>query len=90
MEQAQLITPQGERIILPPYIYAKMMEVLAVDRPPPAMTRAEVKRLVAETYGILKGKVKQPLTEALLESRREELEREEREIREWQRRSPNQ
>jgi len=86
MEQAQLITPQGERITLPPHIYVKVMEMLAVDRPPPMMTHEEVEKVIAETYGILKGKVKRPLTEALLESRREELEREERETREWQQR----
>ncbi len=88
MGDAQLITPEGKTIILPEYIYVRVMDMLASGSPPPKMTREQVEKIVAETYGILKDKSKagRPLTEALLESRREEFEREEREIRERQKR----
>jgi hypothetical protein len=84
MEQAQLITPQGERISLPPHIFARMMEWLKVnfppastreeadegDRFPPPMTREEIRAVIQETRGKYAGK--DSMTEALLEMRAEE------------------
>lgn len=93
MEQAILITPQGERIALPPRVFAQIIELLAMEKPaprmrreqvralnqpPPMMTREEINKVIRETRGSLKVKSKRPLTEALLEFRREEREREDR------------
>lgn len=74
MEEAQLITPLGERIVLPAHIYARVMEMLAVDKPPLPMTNDEIEAVIRETRGSLSGKTS--MTEALLRSRREERARE--------------
>jgi len=89
MEQAQLITPQGERITLPPHIYVRVMEMLAVDKPrspmrredaraldkpPRPMTREEIRAVIAETRGKYAGKP--PMTKVLLRIRAEERARE--------------
>lgn len=89
MEHAQLITPQGERIVLPEYIYVRVIDMLAVDKPappirredaraldkpPPPMTREEIRAVIAETRGKYAGKPS--MTEALLQIRAEERARE--------------
>lgn len=86
MAEAKLITPEGATIVLPSHVYTRVMEMLAVDQPPREMTKEELNQVIRETRGSWKVKGRRPLTEALLESRREELEREERKIREQQHR----
>ncbi len=84
MEQAMLITPQGERIALPPHTYALVMEMLRPVKPLPVMDKEELQSLIKETKGMLAGGPS--LTQALLKSRREEREREERRARARRRR----
>lgn len=76
MEQAMLITPQGKKIILPPYVYTAVLEILELYKPPPAMSKEELRTIIDATYGMLADGPS--LTRALLESRREEREREDR------------
>ena len=73
-QQAQLITPQGERIELPTYIYAQVMELLSVDKAPPTMTHDELQTVIRETYGKYAGG--KSMTQALLQMRAEERARE--------------
>ncbi|MBI3913562.1 MAG: hypothetical protein HY327_05165 [Chloroflexi bacterium] len=83
--QAQLITPEGKAIALPEHVYFQPLELLEMERASTPMPKEELEQLIQETKGSLKGR-RRPLTEVLLESRREELEREERGIRERQKR----
>ena len=70
MEQAILITPQGERITLSPEVYEKVRQLIVIEHPAPQMTKEELEQVIKETMGSLKGG--RSLTQALLESRREE------------------
>ncbi|MBI4789258.1 MAG: hypothetical protein HY782_19670 [Chloroflexi bacterium] len=86
MGQAQLITPEGKTIVLPEKVYFRVMEMLEVEKPPRKWTPEEIEAIIQRTRGAWKAEGKRPLTEALLESRREELEREEKKLREYHRR----
>ncbi len=70
MGDAQLITPEGKTIILPEYIYVRVMDMLAIDSPPPKMTREQILQVIKETRGKYAGK--KSMTRTLLEMRREE------------------
>ena len=83
--QPKLITPEGKVIVLPEHVYFQALELLEMERASTPMPKEELEQLIQETKGSLKGG-RRPLTEVLLESRREELEREERGIRERQKR----
>lgn len=91
MNQAQLITPEGKTIVLPEYVYVKVKEMLAaekpallekyaeareLDTPPPLMTPVQVHALIQETMGKYAGK--KSMTKALLRIRAEERTRERR------------
>ncbi len=70
MGQAQLITPEGKTIVLPQYVYSRVIEMLELDKPPKPMTREEIEKVIAETRG--KYASDKSMTQALLEMRREE------------------
>ncbi len=74
MGQAQLITPEGKTIVLPERVYFKVIELLKEEKPPKQMTREEIEEIIKRTRGSLKVEGKRPLTEALLEFRREDRE----------------
>jgi hypothetical protein len=50
-QTAQLITPQGKILSLPPGMYEAILEMLEEWRPAPRATRAEVLALIKETRG---------------------------------------
>ena len=75
MNQAQLITPEGKTIVLPERVYFRVKEILEEEKPPKQMTRAEIVQVIKETCGKYAGKTS--MTQALLETRREERAREE-------------
>ena len=74
MGEAQLIKPNGERIVLPPHIYERVIEMLVVDESIPQLTRDELKQVIAETMGKYAGG--KSMTEALLQMRAEDRTRE--------------
>jgi hypothetical protein len=73
-QTAQLITPQGKILSLPPGMYEVILNVLEEREPAPRSTRAEVLALIEETQGKYAGKP--PLVDALLAERASERERE--------------
>jgi hypothetical protein len=73
-QQAQLITPQGEKIVLPPYVYVQVIEILSSDKPARRMTREELCAAIKETRGKYAGG--KSMTQALLQMRAEERARE--------------
>jgi hypothetical protein len=73
-QQAQLITPQGEKIALPPYVYVQVMEMLSANTTPRRMARDELQAVIKETRGKYAGG--KSMTEALLQMRAEERARE--------------
>jgi hypothetical protein len=75
-QPAQLITPQGEKIELPPYIYAQVMEMLSIDQAPRKMTHAEIQTVIQKTRGKYARAGGKPMTQVLLEMRAEDRARE--------------
>ncbi len=75
MGDAQLITPEGKILVLPPRVYLRVMELLEMDRPAPKMTREQILQVIKETRGKYAGK--RSMTQALLEMRQEERSLEE-------------
>lgn len=73
-QQAQLITPQGEKITLPPYVYAQVMEMLSANSNPRRMARDELQAVIKETRGKYAGG--KSMTQVLLQIRAEERARE--------------
>jgi hypothetical protein len=73
-QTAQLITPQGKILSLPPGMYEAILETLEEWRPTPRATRAEVLALIEETRGKYAGGPS--LVDALLAERATERERE--------------
>jgi len=86
MNQAQLITPEGKTIVLPEHVYFRVIKILEEEKPPRKWTREEIEEIIMRTRGSWKVEGKKPLTQVLLKSRREEFDREERRIRERQKR----
>ena len=86
LTEPRLITPQGKMIVLTPQQYQKVVNSLAINttymvRP----SRDEVRILLADIVGKYAHKIS--LTEALLDERRKDREREEAKIRRYARRS---
>jgi radical SAM superfamily enzyme YgiQ (UPF0313 family) len=79
-QTAQLITPQGKILSLPPGMYEAILETLKEWRPTPRATRAEMRALIEETRG--KYAAGPSLVDALLAERATEREREMRRDRE--------
>lgn len=73
-QTAQLITPQGEILSLPPGMYEAILEALEEWKPAPRSTRAEMLALIEETRG--KYASVPSLVDALLAERAAERERE--------------
>ncbi len=73
-QTAQLITPQGKILSLPPGMYEAILEMLEKWRPAPRAKRAEVLALIKETRG--KYASEPSLVDALLIERAIERERE--------------
>ena len=80
IQTAQLITPQGKLLSLPPGVYEAILEMLEEWRPASQATRAEVRALIDETRG--KYARGPSLVDALLAERATEREREMRRDRE--------
>jgi hypothetical protein len=74
IQAAQLITPQGKVLSLPPEMYEAVLEMLKGWRPVPRATRAEMQALIEETRG--KYAAGPSLVDALLAERATERERE--------------
>jgi hypothetical protein len=74
IQTAQLITPQGKILSLPPGMYEAILETLEEWKPAPQSTRAEVLALIEETRG--KYASEPSLVDALLAERAVERERE--------------
>lgn len=85
LTEARLITPQGKTIILSVDQYRKVAEMLAVQEPPARPSLAEVRSLLEKLRGKYAGGPS--LTQALLEERRQEYQREEAKIRRHARRT---
>ena len=83
LTEARLVTPQGKTIILSSDDYRKVAEMLAVREPPPRPSPTEARALAIELCG--KYADGRSLTQALLEERRKELQREEAKIRRYAR-----
>ena len=79
LTEARLITPQGKTIILSEDEYRKVAEILAVNEPSTRPSLSEVKALLAKLHGKYAGG--RSLTQALLEERRQEYQREEAKVR---------
>ncbi len=78
--EARLVTPHGQTIVLSAAEYAKILAAISVQ--PPIMARpslAEVRALVSELRG--KYASARSLTQALLDERRQERQREEAKVR---------
>jgi hypothetical protein len=73
-QQAQLITPQGEKIVLSPYIYAQVVEMLTAIKPARRMTREQLRAVIRETRGKYAGG--KSMTQALVRMRAAERARE--------------
>jgi len=74
IQTAQLITPRGKILSLPPGVYEAILETLEEWEPTPQSTRAEVLALIEETRGKYAGG--SSLVDALLAERTAERERE--------------
>jgi hypothetical protein len=73
-QTAQLITPQGNILSLPPGMYEAILKMLEEWKPAPRTKRAEVLALIEETRGKYAGEPS--LVDALLAERAIERERE--------------
>jgi len=75
-QAAQLITPQGKILPLPPELYETILKLIEERKPAPQATRADVLTLIEETRG--KYANGPSLIDALLAERTAEREREAR------------
>ncbi|HKZ84870.1 MAG TPA: hypothetical protein VJ793_14545 [Anaerolineae bacterium] len=86
LTEARLLTPDGQTIILSVTEYQKVLETLAIQMPSLARpSLAKTRALVDELRG--KYAVGPSLTQALLEERRRERQREEAKVRRYARRA---